>query len=82
MAHLHQGGTCITVCTGVDSHYRVYARHFGHQIWHQVGKRTKSKGVAMRRMARAFDEQGFKRAMVAYCADYYDPTPICELVRK
>ena len=81
--HGHTGdGACIYLCTGTNTRYQVYGRHFGCRTYRGVGKPTKSKRAAYRRMADVFNEQGFKRVIVCVLADYYDPEPIAELIRK
>ena len=82
MSHLHIDGACVTVCGGVGVRYQARARWYGYRRYRLLGKATKSKRVAMRRLADAMLDTEYKRGDVLLCAEYYDPEPIVEMVRR
>jgi hypothetical protein len=51
----------------------------GYRKYQLVGKPTKSKATAIRRMAAEFAKGFYHRADVICTADYYDPHQVCEL---
>ncbi len=70
------------ICDGVGKRFQARVRHAGYRRWTPIGKPTKSYRVAVRRMAAAFAEGGYKRGDVIMWADYYDPEMLCELVKS
>lgn len=72
----------VHICTGTNKRYLARARHFGFQKYTLIGKPTKSYKVAVKRMATAFVDKGYKRADVLFLEDWYDPIVMCELVNK
>lgn len=82
--HGKPGHACPTggaICGGVGKRYQARVRPPGYQRWTPIGKPTKSYRVAVRRMAEAFAEGGYKRGDVIMWAEYYDPVMLCELVK-
>lgn len=79
-----RGDECVGhICTGSNTRYHVYVKDFGCRTWDGVGKPTKSKRVAMKRLGEAMlSSQFVKRGVVAILADYYDPEPIYEIVKR
>ena len=72
----------IFICTGVNTHFMARVRWPGYRKYQLVGKPTRSKRVALRRLADAFATGKYQRGDVIMTADYYDPEVICELVRR
>lgn len=72
----------IHICRGVNKKYQARARWPGYQLYQLIGKPTKSYRVALHRMVDAFATGKYHRADVLMEADYYDPTMLCELVRR
>ncbi len=81
MVHVHVDGACATVCTGTNQRYQPRARWYGYRRYRLLGKPTKSKRVAMRRLADAMLDHAYKRGDVLLLADWYEPEPIVEMVR-
>ena len=88
MPDLASGGGAETtsgaICGGTNVRYQARGRLQGQRkLYTLIGKPTKSYRVAVMRMAAAFAEfDGYKRADVIMTADYYDPSQLCELVRR
>ena len=82
--HVHDESCKATgaICGGTGRVYLAYVRRFGARTYKLVGKPTKSRRVAMNRMMEAMLEGDFKRGMVAFADDYYDPEPLYEMVRS
>ena len=71
-----------SICRGTGTRYQARVRNAGSRYWSLSGKPSKSYGVAIKRMAAAFAEGGYKRADVVMYADYYDALQMCELVSR
>ncbi len=79
----YDNGEGLTICTGSNTRYLARTRWYGHRLYDVVGKPTRSYKVAVMRMAKAFEaNRNIKRADVIMTADYYDPSLLCELVRR
>ena len=70
------------ICGGVNVRYQARARWDGFRRYQLIGKPTKSKRVAMRRLAGAMLDTSYKRGDVLMWADYYEPEQVYELVRS
>ncbi len=83
LAHGKPGHVCRTgaICGGVGRRYRARVRLYGHRRYQLLGKRTRSKRVAMRLLADAMLSTSYKRGDVLIMDEYYDPVPIVEMVR-
>lgn len=76
MAHL-------TICRAGGQHYRVRTRDRGCRRWDPVGGRFRTLDGAARRLAREMAKRhAIKRGEVLLCGDWYDPSPILEVIRK
>lgn len=74
-------GSGIWICTGTGVRYYARVRWHGYQKYQLVGNPTKSYHVALVRLAREFATGKYKRGDVLMSSDYYEPIPVCELVR-
>ena len=72
---------CITICRGVNVRFQARVRYAGSRKYILLGKSTCSQRKALRELADAFATGRYKRGDVLMAAEYYDPTPICEIVR-
>lgn len=80
--HDHEGKHIGDICTGVNNRYFVYTRYPHAQKW-DLKSKHRTSAAATKAMADAFAKnRSIKRAMVCLVSDYYDPSPICELVRR
>ena len=80
--HIMKGQQCIGhICQGSGRRYLVYVREYGHRIYDLVGKPTKSRRVAIARLSQAMLDGDYKRGILAFVDDYYDPAPLYEIVR-
>lgn len=70
-----------SLCGGTNVRYVVRVRYSGVRRYDAVGKPTRSYRAAFRRLARAFENQNYKRGDVLMTADYYDPVQIVEMTR-
>jgi len=81
--HLHdQSGHIGYLCRGSGQKYLARVRWPGHRIYHLLGKPTRSRKVALRRLIEALDTYDYKRGDVLLLAEYYDPVQLFELVRR
>lgn len=71
-----------TICWGVNRRYTVHVRARGCRKFHAVGKATRSKRVALRRLADEMARGGWQRGVVALHAEYYDPIAVYELEQR
>jgi hypothetical protein len=72
----------IAICQGTNTRYQARVRYARQRRYTLVGKPSKSRYAALRRLAEAFTIAGYKRGDVIVTADYYEPVPIYELVRR
>ncbi len=80
--HIHMDGACVTVCTGTNQRYLARVRWHGYRRYKLLGKTTKSKRVAMRRLSDAMLDPAYKRGDVLLLADWYEPVSLYEMVSK
>ena len=61
---------------GTNRRFHVLVRGPGCRKYQSVGRPTPSHDAAVRRLARAMTDSRWKRGVVTFISDYYDPTPI------
>jgi len=71
--------TAVHINRPSSTQFQVMVRLPGARKWQLIGKPTGDYATAIMRMARAFSAGHYKRGMVVVFADYYDPTPCCEM---
>lgn len=74
----------LAICTGTNIRFQARTHWRGYQKWNLIGKPSRSKRAAARRMLEAFlDNPGgwVNRADVIMTADYYDPVQLFEMRR-
>jgi hypothetical protein len=64
------------ICRGVNPRYAAMVRARGCRKYRIVGKWTKSKSRAHRVLMNAMLDERWKRGVLLWMADYYDPEPI------
>lgn len=72
----------IHICVATGQTFIARVRRVGCRKYDVLGKPTKIRGVAVSRMADAMATGNFKRGDVLLCADYYDPLPVFEMVKR
>ena len=73
--------TTIHICRGVNRRFQGMVRGSGYRRWTPAGPERRSKNRAAADMMRAFLTGRYKRGMVLFSSDYYDPVPIMEIYR-
>ena len=72
----------VIVCSGVNRQYQARAHYYAARRYELLGSPTRSRRVALRRLADAMDSGRYNRGDVLMTADYYDPVPVFEMVRR
>ena len=72
----------VIVCSGVKRQYQARAHCYGQRRYELLGPPTRSRRIALRRLADAMDTGRYNRGDVLFWADYYDPVPVFEMVRR
>ena len=72
----------IIVCSGVNRQYQARVHSYGLRRYELLGPPTRSRRVALRRLADAMDTGRYNRGDVLMAADYYDPIQVFEIVRR
>ena len=62
-----------------STRFQARVRWPGHRKYILIGNPTRSKEIALVRLAREFARGNYKRGDVLVTADYYDPMAICEI---
>lgn len=66
----------VHVYRGTNRRFGVHVRRAGGRKYKLVGKLTKSRDVAIRRLALTMVDSQWKRGVVTFISDYYEVTPI------
>lgn len=74
-------GTRGAICGGTGRVWLAYVRRPYARNYSVVGLPMKSEKTALRRLTKAMLSGNYKRGMVAFADDYYDPSPTYEVVK-
>lgn len=66
----------IHICRGVNRQFAAFVRLPGCKNYELVGKWSRSQRVASMRLAKEMLNPIWKRGIVAFRSDYYDPVPV------
>ena len=61
---------------GTNRRFGVLVRRAGCRNYQLVGQMTQSRAAAIRRLALTMVDGQWKRGVVTFSSDHYDPTPI------
>lgn len=82
--HIHdkEGKHIGDVCGGAGGYYVSRLHYKGAKKWH-VAAHHASYNAAVKRMTAEFLKlPNVNKADVVFCSDYYDPMPVCEMVKR
>ncbi len=65
-----------------STRYRVRVRLPGYRRWQLVGGNHQNLSCAAETLGRVMGDGEYKRGEVLVTADYYEPIPILEMVRR
>lgn len=69
------------ICRGTNLHYVAVVREHGRRRWTPVSPmKYRSRERCAVELAKAMATKSYKRGAVLFCADWYDPTPVLEMV--
>lgn len=74
--------TAVVVCSGVNRRYQARVHYYGLRRYELLGPPTRSRRVALRRLADAMATGRYNRGDVLMAADYYEPVQVYEMVHR